>query len=251
MSLPIIKSNPIIARDFVSKEQPCLNISEFFCDTIQGEGINIGSPAAFLRLQGCTLNCKYCDTSPIWKKGNPYPFEELFQLMEGVDLITKFGNGQYLVLTGGSPLLQEYNLNLFITSFISKYGFKPYIEIENECVLSPHWEITEFVDCWNNSPKLKSSGNEAYYPAVIKKTASLDNSWFKFVISSEQDWIEIYNNYLISDLINKEQIILMPLASNLRQLEKARPLVVELAIKNNVKYCTREHVVLWGSQTGV
>ena len=37
-----------------------LEISEFFCDTIQGENF-IGYPATFLRLQHCSLDCVWCN----------------------------------------------------------------------------------------------------------------------------------------------------------------------------------------------
>jgi len=52
----IIASNP----DFQKSKPgnvPFLEIADFFYDTIQGEGINIVQPAAFLRVQNCTHNC--------------------------------------------------------------------------------------------------------------------------------------------------------------------------------------------------
>ncbi len=251
MSRTLIKSNPIIERDFVDSKLGVLKVSEFFCDTIQGEGIYVGSPAAFLRLQGCTLNCSYCDTKTIWKQGNPYTFDELFELMEKADLIRKFKEGQHLVLTGGSPLMQQKELTRFIIQFIARYNFKPFIEIENECVAYPSWEFFQLIDCWNNSPKLPSSGNPFLDKKLIRTLSNYDNSWFKFVITCESDWEEIRTRFLIPSIIQKKQVILMPQGSNLEELEQNRMIVVDFAIKNNVRYCTREHLVLWGNQTGV
>ena len=38
-----------------------INISEIFY-SIQGEGLLAGRPSVFIRLAGCPLRCKYCDT---------------------------------------------------------------------------------------------------------------------------------------------------------------------------------------------
>ena len=34
--------------------------------SIQGEGINMGIPTAFLRLAVCNLSCSWCDTRYTW-----------------------------------------------------------------------------------------------------------------------------------------------------------------------------------------
>lgn len=231
-----------------------LRISEFFFDTIQGEGINLGSPAAFLRLQQCPLNCVWCDTTEVWRVGNPYSFDELFHMIEVSDLARKLEQGQHLILTGGSPLLQQQRLTKFFKAFDSHFGFLPYVEIENECVLLPEDDFIPFIDCWNNSPKLENSGNsrfERYDSFVINTTANLKNSWFKFVISDPSDWDEIETSFLEPDLIRKEQIILMPEGGNREALKANMEKVVALAVKKGVIYRSREHIVLWDKNTGV
>lgn len=234
-----------------------LEIAEFFCDTIQGEGVNMGVPATFLRLQHCSLDCTYCDTQEVWRYGNPYTFQELFDMMEGMPMptvIEKLSHGQHLVLTGGSPLKQQYKLRQFIDAFIARYGFKPYIEIENECTIMPMGPIISLIDCWNNSPKLKSSGNIEvlrYKPEVIKFLSTLHNSWFKFVIGDPAEWDEIEHNFLDKGLIRRDQIILMPLGATREELSITRETVVEIAIENDVRYTTREHIVLWDRKTGI
>lgn len=231
-----------------------LRVSEFFFDTIQGEGIHLGHPAAFLRLQQCTLNCVWCDTTEVWRKGNPYTFAELYNLMATSELKDKLKAGQHLILTGGSPLLQQSKLIKFIQEFINHAGFKPFIEIENECVLLPDEELIPLIDCWNNSPKLDNSGNskhERYDPFVIRTTAALTNSWFKFVISDPSDWDEIEEEFLNPGLIKPEQIILMPEGATRDELKANMEKVVMLAIKKGVIYRSREHIVLWDRNTGV
>ena len=231
-----------------------LHVSEFFCDTIQGEGINIGVTAAFLRLAECSLNCIFCDTTEVWQQGSHYSFHQLFKLMEGVNLIEKFIAGQHLVITGGSPLKQQNNLILFLNAFKLEYGFMPYIEIENEAVYKVQAELAEMVDCWNNSPKLANSGNSRvsrYKPEAIHQLTRLENSWFKFVVDTPDDWEEIKTDFLVPLLISKSQIILMPEGATRNELLDNNCIAAELAIKHGVRYCSREHVMLWDKKTGV
>ena len=43
-------------------QQDKINISEIFY-SIQGEGFLAGLPSIFIRIAGCPLRCKFCDTS--------------------------------------------------------------------------------------------------------------------------------------------------------------------------------------------
>ena len=253
MPTQIIEANPM--RDRTAWEtSDFLKVSEFFCDSIQGEGITAGVPAAFLRLQGCTLNCSYCDTKYAWHSGGEYSFKELNDLIRKVGLDVKLLNGQHLVITGGSPLLQQTMLIMFLDEFEDEFRFLPQIEIENECTIEPHWRIKDKIAVWNNSPKLSNSGVDKalrYFPGILKSMSALHNSWFKFVVSSTKDWNEILEDFLTPGLIKKGQIILMPQGATRKELEKNRELVVDLAVEHNVRYCSREHIILWGNMKGV
>lgn len=229
-----------------------LKIAEMFCDTIQGEGINTGMLATFIRLQGCSLSCFWCDTLEVWRYGNEYSYDEIFSLFESVNLINKLKNGQSIVLTGGSPLLQQTQLFEFIQLFIDRYGFKPYIQIENECTLLCTIQFEKLIDCWNNSPKLSNSGMKERVrlkPNIIRYLSGLQNSWFKFVITNKNDWFEIERDYLPH--MKRSQIILMPEGVTQDELNKNREFVADMAIENGVRYCDRLHVVLWNKKTGV
>jgi 7-carboxy-7-deazaguanine synthase len=233
-----------------------LDVSEFFTDTIQGEGIYTGINATFLRLQGCTLNCIWCDTTEVWQVGSPWTFDQLFKLMEEANVINKLRDtmAHHLIITGGSPLLQQMRIVSFIKEFIDKYGFLPFIEVENEVALPIHPDLDRYVSCWNNSPKLSTSGNSRvsrYKEKIIKDTANLMNSWFKFVITSSKDWDEIFEDFIAQGLVKYRQIILMPEGVTREQILKNGPKVAELAIKHNVNYSSREHVILWDRKTGV
>lgn len=255
MSTQIIKAFPEFKREVNTRNRSeILEVSEFFMNTIQGEGVYTGVPAAFLRLQRCTLNCVFCDSLEVWRVGNPYTVNELIELMMKFELVQKLKRGHHLVITGGSPLRQQSAVISLLIAFKKKFGFRPFVEIENECVLRPYDGLIKYVDCWNNSPKLKNSGNSdvaRYKPKILKQMSSLPNSWFKFVITNELDWREIKRDFIDCELIKKEQVILMPEGQTQDELAKSKGLTVQMAIQNDVRYCTREHIVLWNKKTGV
>jgi len=231
-----------------------LMISELFIDTIQGEGRTIGFPCIFIRFTGCTLNCSWCDTTEVWRKGLYYTFEDLFTMLEISGTIGKLKTGQHLILTGGSPLKQQKSIVEFLMQFISKYGFKPFIEVENECVLMPSRHLISLVDQWNNSPKLANSNMKVkarMKPDIILATALLPNSWFKFVVYCQEDWNEILSDFVETGLVTMDQIILMPLGINQEELSKSREFVVNLCTENSVLFSDRLHITIWDKKTGV
>lgn len=251
MSKVLIAGNPDFNRGLGHGTN--LYVAEMFGDTIQGENF-VGWVATFLRLQNCTLNCSWCDSMSVWRYGNPYTIEEICDIWEKEGFVEKFKAGQRLILTGGSPLKQQLELIELIELFIKRYGFKPYIEIENESVLPVHSQMIEYVDCWNNSPKLESSGNSLkarYKPEILKKLSSLVNAWFKFVVVDDDDWEEIKREFLDPGLIKKDQIVLMPMGATRQELELTRELTVNIAIRENVRFSDREHVIIWNKKTGI
>ena len=66
-----------------------------------------------------------------------------------------------------------------------------------------------------------------------------------------RDWQEIKRDFLDTGLIQKNQIILMPLGATREELLQNRQRVVDIAVRENVRYSTREHVILWDKKTGV
>lgn len=236
------------------EDSAALSIAEMFCDTIQGEGINTGVPATFIRLEGCTLVCTWCDTLEVWKVGNPYSVEEVLDMFQDAGMIQKFKEGQHIVFTGGSPLKQQDALLEFCRRFNARFGFDPHYEIENECVLLPNKALSLYISTWNNSPKLENSGMKfraRYKPDVISITAKKSNSWFKFVISKESDWDEIKTDYLDPGLIKKDQVILMPEGIDREGLRASYEATANLCVRENVRMSDRMHITIWNKKTGV
>ena len=234
---------------------PVLYISEMFADTIQGEGVYAGHPATFIRLQGCVLNCSWCDTKQVWPYGNPYSFDDIIRML--LLFKEKYRNGsQHIVLTGGSPLKQQTQLVAFLIRLREVLGFKPIIQVENEAVIQPRVDFMDQVDIWNNSPKLSNSGMRKevrLIPDVLKimnnNSMLQAESWFKFVIREWKDWDEIEQDFL--PYIHRHKIILMPEGQTQSELDKVREQVIKIAVRVGVRYCDRLHVVAWNKRTGV
>jgi 7-carboxy-7-deazaguanine synthase len=79
-------------------------ITEIF-KSIQGEGTRAGLPCIFVRLTGCNLRCKWCDTAYAFYGGTKYSVDEV---LEKVHALAGTGSGRtsLVEITGGEPLLQ-------------------------------------------------------------------------------------------------------------------------------------------------
>ncbi len=100
-------------------------VSEIFT-SIEGEGIFVGKKTLFIRLSGCHLRCRWCDT----KYALPLDSGTDYQIDEIKDLIIKeLRPFTYKVnFTGGEPLLQTEAV-IELADFIKKQtNLKTYME---------------------------------------------------------------------------------------------------------------------------
>jgi 7-carboxy-7-deazaguanine synthase len=81
-----------------------LEVSETFV-SILGESSFAGLPAFFIRLTGCNLRCRYCDTTYAYEGGRFMSVEELVAAALAKQT-------RYVLVTGGEPLLQAETLSL-------------------------------------------------------------------------------------------------------------------------------------------
>ena len=104
-----------------------LNIYEIY-PTVEGETTRSGWPCAFVRLAGCNLKCRWCDTRYAHEGGSPV---ETALLLER---IKSFGFPR-VVVTGGEPLLQSECLGL-ITQ-LADTGYEVFVETNGSLDISP------------------------------------------------------------------------------------------------------------------
>jgi 7-carboxy-7-deazaguanine synthase len=81
-----------------------LTVNEIFL-SLQGEGRRSGRPCAFVRLTGCNLRCRWCDTPRALEEGEPMELEQVLGRVEQLRC-------RLVEVTGGEPLMQPAALEL-------------------------------------------------------------------------------------------------------------------------------------------
>jgi len=80
-----------------------IRLNEIFWSA-QGEGVNSGKPAIFIRLSGCSIHCEFCDQKDAWQGG------ELLKpsaIIKTVDELIRRYPASMVVITGGEPMEQD------------------------------------------------------------------------------------------------------------------------------------------------
>ncbi len=75
-----------------------LEVSETFA-SLMGESTRAGVPAYFIRLTGCNLRCRYCDTAYAYEGGSKLTVAALVEMVRAQP-------HRLVLVTGGEPLLQ-------------------------------------------------------------------------------------------------------------------------------------------------
>jgi 7-carboxy-7-deazaguanine synthase len=92
------------------------------CETfysLMGESTLAGLPAFFIRLTGCNLRCRYCDTAYAYEGGETVSLEALVAAAQNHP-------GRLVLVTGGEPLLQAETLPLLTA--LADLGFTTFLE---------------------------------------------------------------------------------------------------------------------------
>lgn len=156
-------------------------ISECFY-AFQGEGIHSGSAAYFIRVYGCPLQCKWCDSAGTWHKSWAPDHIDRLEPLEIVELVKQHNKKGFIVLTGGEPSI--FDLNPLITCIKAEVDTKVHIET------SGAFTIRGDVDWITVSPKW----NRLPLPENIKKAHEI-----KIIVENKDSieaWVEVIGNAL-------------------------------------------------------
>lgn len=219
--------------------------------SVQGEGLNLGKPAVFLRLALCNLACIWCDTKYTWDWQQFNREEQIVEIPaeEAQREILRY-NCKYLVVTGGEPLLQQKQLIPLLSHLKNK---KFYIDIETNGTIIPDPELANLVDHWSVSPKLQNSRNprpSREIPEAYHFFSKIPSCHFKYVIQNEDDFMEaqsIIQKYGVAP----GRTFLMPEAQNTESLLEKSGWLVELCKSHGYLYSTRLQILLWDNRRGV
>lgn len=223
-------------------------VNEIF-HSLQGEGQLAGMPSAFVRLAGCPLRCRWCDTKYAWwdSSGQEYTIEQIVQKVSSFDT-------PHVVVTGGEPMINAELAPLLkalaepgvhITIETCGIGFVPEVKC-NLMSISPKMSNSNPVE-----PEAAQDHEENRLDtAVLQELINNYQYQLKFVVDSSEDLDEIAELLSKLENINPYKVFLMPQATNrLEYLEKA-PLVAELCRTTGFVFSSRLQVLLWDNQRG-
>ena len=209
-----------------------MKVNEIF-KSIQGEGIYIGTPMLFVRLTGCNLRCKWCDTKYAYTEGEEWKLEDLLKRIEKENM-------EWVCITGGEPLIQDETY-LLVDALLRK-GHKVLIETNGSVDISKL--PTEENLVVSLDIKTPSSGMHNF-----NQFKNLDylgpNDYVKFVIADETDFE--YAVKIINTRDIKTEIVFQPLWGT--DMEKLVKMVLDANL--NVRVLPQLHKMIWGEKRGV
>lgn len=208
-----------------------LKVNEIF-RSIQGEGMSIGAPTVFVRLTGCNIRCKWCDTKYAYEEGRRC---DIIDVIGEIEKLTK--QNDYICITGGEPLAQEDTSKLI--KMLTQRMWPVVLETNGSInlveVLPAKGEKLQI----SMDMKAPSSGMDGMMKFdEIKKLRSYDQ--LKFVISDETDWLWMLG--VIAKYQPKCNVIIQPCGGvEVKWL-------VERALKEldcNVRILPQIHKIIW------
>lgn len=122
-------------------------VEEFY--SLQGEGYHTGKAAYFIRIGGCDIGCRWCDSKLSWDP-NIHPLVHIDTIV--ANALKTSANA--VVVTGGEPSL--FNLKP-LTEKLKVHGIKTFIETAGIRELTGTWDWI----CL--SPKRQSPPHESLY----------------------------------------------------------------------------------------
>ena len=202
--------------------------------SINGEGSKAGQLAAFIRFQGCNLNCSYCDS----KYANSD--DAKYSLMTEEEIINYLNENKIknVTLTGGEPLLQK-NIKSLIFELL-KLNYNVEIETNGSVNIKPF--ISDLRPIFTLDYKTPSSLMENYKNEKNYNYLTKDDV-VKFVVGNQKDLITAKNIIDKYDLINKAQVYFSPIYGQIDPKE-----IVAFMIENQlngVNFQLQLHKYIW------
>lgn len=228
-----------------------LKIAETFV-SLQGEGKLVGTLSWFVRLSGCNLRCRWCDTKyASWSpEGGQRTIESLVEE-------ARASGASHAVVTGGEPMV--FDGVRALTEGLASAGLHVTIETAGTVFREAH------ADLMSISPKLANStpsAEEAGEWSARHESRRIDvealqrlidahpSRQLKFVVAEASDLGEIEG--LLGRLKGwtNEDVILMPEGVTVEALDGRREWVEEACRGRGWRYGDRLHIRLYGNTRG-
>ena len=215
-------------------------VNEIF-ETIQGEGNYTGTPAIFLRLQGCPVGCSWCDTKHTWeiqpdlliqlgettlKKADSDHWAQADAEAILALFLQRNYRAKHVVITGGEPCM--YDLRP-LCELLHARGFSTQIET------SGTFEILAPDSTWVTvSPKVNMKGGYEVLRTALDRANEI-----KHPVAMEKHIDELLELLQGLDLTNK-LVYLQPIS----QKAKATQLAIEFCKQYNWRLSVQVHKYL-------
>ena len=223
-------------------------INELFY-SLQGEGFLAGLPSVFIRIAGCPLRCRWCDTKYAWSKeaGRQYSADQIIQAV-------KKWPCSNVVITGGEPMVEPDLVQL--AGGLKVAG--KHITIETAGIA---YVPDMPCDLMSISPKLSNSVPDKVKLAEVHKDSRLDlavlgelisnyNYQLKFVAESVNDLAEIQELLDKIDNVDVTKVMLMPQAGTRDELLAKSTMVADMCKFVGFAFSQRLQVLLWNNERG-
>ena len=217
-----------------------MRVSEIFL-SLQGEGPSAGTPAHFVRLQGCDVGCAWCDSKYTWEAsgGRELPPEAIVREARAL------GEAPLVVVTGGEPL-QHPGIRECLAAVLGAWSR---VEVETSGVLPPPLANESLF--YNVSPKLPSATPRwAETWAHTARWIAEPRACFKIVVGDPPD-LEDALRLIREHGLPRARVLLMPEGLTEAALKERAVALAEVCKREGLRLSPRLHVWLWGARRGV
>lgn len=225
-------SGAVAARAATPKAPARLRITEIF-HSIQGEADAVGWPTVFVRLTGCPLRCRWCDTAYAFQGGERLAVDEILAR------VAAYG-ARHVCVTGGEPLAQRDCLTLLAA--LCDAGHEVSLETSGALdVAQVDPRVRKVVDL-----KCPASGeSDRNLWSNLEHLGPRDQ--LKFVIADRADFEWARERTAEHALAARCQVLYSPVADELPPATLAEWI---LADRLPVRFQVQLHKLLWGAQPG-
>ena len=217
-----------------------MRISEIFL-SLQGEGPSAGTPAHFIRLQGCDVGCAWCDTKYSWDPASGRERSAAAACEEARAL----GDAPLVVITGGEPL-EHRGLGELLSEALARW---PRVEVETSGIAPPPRSDARLA--WNVSPKLpRATPRWRETWAHVRAWIEEPRATFKLVVGDPPD-PEDAEGLIARHALPRERVMLMPEGLTDAALRERALALAEVCKREGLRLSPRLHIWMWGARRGV
>jgi organic radical activating enzyme len=202
-----------------------------------------------------------CDSTSQWAwRGEDKEFQYLIDQWKEQGIYQDILDGDiHLIWTGGEPTIKGHqvaivNFHRYWINHEQDFIGDTYSEIETNGTIIIEDDLFYHLNQINCSPKLANSGmteKQRIKPEAIKRIMEHHNYQFKFVISTEDDVLELFRDFVEPFNIPLKNVICMPGMDSRDDFHERTQFCLEMAKKYKFTGMTRLHLSAWDKTLNV